>query len=341
METVERSPLMYRSGGLLNNSPPNVNSEAMEDHYSIQAESNTTSLSPVRRRKATDSLGDSPAADAKIPKCNISPSEDEDPNSKLSIDNAARFFQNGSTELISNILTLMASNGLKPPFNPPSLDLVSQTPRLSVDAKNSPPPKPKTSHAIRDILGVGETTSNIKEGAKESPKSPPEPRNEGEVKKPMFAPSASLPPPNPPPPLMYPLLNWIPQHSSLRLPSQEPPPDFVAALRQLGGPSYLSGVNPLSCPSDCELSRASSGGNFFSQRFGMPHMGMPAPPSPNQSLLWMRNPSESRIWFSSIIASQLSWVFVVLWYVYEGQWCWRIWCRFSISVISINYHFQV
>ncbi|KAM7540171.1 hypothetical protein Aperf_G00000042154 [Anoplocephala perfoliata] len=293
METVERSLLMYRSGGLLNNSPPNIKSEAMEDHYSIQTESNTTSLLPVKRRKAIDSLGGSPAADAKMPKCNISSNEDEDPNLKFSADNVAKLFPNGPTDLISNILTLMASSGLKPPFNPPSLDLVSQTPRLSVEEKNSPLPKPKTSHAIRDILGVGETTSNIKEGGKESPKSPSEQRNEDEVERSVLPQPASLPKPNPPPQPVYPLLNWMPQHPSLRFPTQEPPPDFASALRQLGGPNYLSGVNPLPCPSDCELSRAPSGGAFLSQRFGVPHMGMPAPPSPNQGLFWMRNPNEN------------------------------------------------
>nr|CDS28276.1 Nk6 [Hymenolepis microstoma] len=301
METVERSPLMYRSGGLLNNSPPTVKSEAVDDHYTIKIESNVTntSVSPGKRRKAPDSKTESPVIEAKIPKCSSPGEENEEEisNFKTSVESMAKLFPHCPTEFISNILAVMATNGLMPPFNPSSQDLASsQSPGLSRCGSHekthlSPlPSKPKTSHAIQDILGETDKINYNGSSSKESPRSSSyDEKKEEDPKKPS-SPQSAPPPPPPPPPPIYPLLNWTPQHPPLRFPLQE---DFSATLRQLGGgSSYLSGMNPLPCPSDCELPRgASGGGNFFPQRFGIPHVGIPNPPSP--SLLWMRNPNEN------------------------------------------------
>ncbi|VDL16278.1 unnamed protein product [Hymenolepis diminuta] len=305
METVERSPLIYRSGGLLNNSPPNVKSEAVDDHYALKIESTTTNtpVSPGRRRKAPDSRAESPVIEAKIPKCSSSPHEEEDEeksNLQSSVENMAKLFPHCPTEFISNILAVMATNGLMSPFNPPSLDITSssQSPGLNRSgsqekAHSSPlPSKPKTSHAIQDILGEAEKNNHNESSVKTSLKTfSHDGKKEEDLKKPI----SPQPAPPPPPPPIYPLLNWTPQYPSLRFPSQESPQDFSATLRQLGGGSgYLPGLNPLPCPSECELPRSTNGGgNFFPQRFGIPHVGMPNPPSPNPGLLWMRNPNET------------------------------------------------
>lgn len=298
MEAIERSSLLFRAAGLLNSPSPNVKSESVKDQYSLQMEAHPTPLSPSRRRKAPGSSPDSPVTDSKVPKCGNSSCEERNIKDTSLEDAMAKPFSNYPPELsqtlFSNILAAFTSGGFINPFAYPPGDMVPQPPSMNGipgQNKNNCSQKPRTSHAIRDILGVGDTTSDHDEIVRESPRSaeysqlrsspnfPKEEKNEDESKKTSTL-LPSLPPPSP-------LMNWTPQHPPLRYQLHEASSDFATTLRQLGGPNYLPGVSPSAFISEPELPRAPSGATFFPQKFGMP-----TSPSPNPGFLWMRHPSE-------------------------------------------------
>ncbi|VDK36834.1 unnamed protein product [Taenia asiatica] len=304
MEAIERSSLLFRAAGLLNSPPPGVTSDPVNDQYALQMEAHPTPLSPSRRRKAPGSSPDSPVADSKVSKCGNSSCEERNLKGTSLEDAAAKPFSNYSPELsqtlFSNILAALTSGGFINPLVYPPGDMIPQPPSMNGipgQNKSNCSHKPRTSHAIRDILGVGDTTSNHDETVRESPRSadysqlrssptfPKEEKNDDDSKK-TSPPLPSLPPPPQ-------LMNWTPQHPPLRYPPHEASSDFATALRQLGGPNYLPGVSPSAFISEPEMPRASSGTTLFPQKFGMPHVGMPASPSPNPSFLWMRHPNEN------------------------------------------------
>ncbi|KAL5112457.1 Homeobox protein [Taenia crassiceps] len=305
METIERSSLLSRAAGLLNSPPPGVKPDSVDEQYSLQLEAHSTPLSPSRRRKAPSSSPDSPLTEPKVSKCENSSCEERNFKDAPLEAAATKPFSNYPPELsqtlFSNILAALTSSGFINPFAYPPGDVISQLPSMNGipgQNKTNCSQKPRTSHAIRDILGVGDTTSNRDEINRESPRpsidfsqrrsSPTlqkEEKNENDCKK-TSPPLPSLPPPPP-------LMNWATQHPSLRYPSQEASSDFAAALRQFGGPNYLPGVSPSAFINEPEMSRSPSGATLFPQKFGMSHVGMPTSPSPNPGFLWMRHPNEN------------------------------------------------
>ncbi|VDD79514.1 unnamed protein product [Mesocestoides corti] len=296
MEAVERSSLLFRAAGLLNTTPPATKSESMDDQYSLEVEPHSTPLSPNRRRRPAESCSDGPLAEAKVLKCGNHGNEDRSLEFNSPEDMAGKSFPYCPPELsqaiFSNILAALTSGGFINPFTCPFTDTIPQSPIPNggpPQAKNLCSSKPKTSHAIRDILGVGETTNNHEEKTKEPPKA-----SFGSLPQRIPAvfsfddkkcESRKTPP-------SYPMMNWPSQHPCLGLPPQESSPDFATALRQLGGPGYHPTGSPSTFSNEPELRRSPTGSNYFPQKFGMPHFGMPGPTSPNSNYLWMRHPSE-------------------------------------------------
>ncbi len=298
METVERqSSLLFRAAGLLNTSPPAPKPETMEERYS---EAQSSALSPSRRRKAPEPCPDSPVADAKVQKCG-SPNEEPPTDNASPEDTSVKPFPYCPPELsqaiFSNILAALTSGGFVNPFACPPPENIQQTPPINGLAL----PKPRTSHAISDILGVGESSKNEEKAQKHSPPhTPPQNIRDGEERKPA---EGEIKRASPAPP---PLMNWPPPQPNFRLPPpQEHSPDFATAFRQLGGAGYLAGGSPPAFPGDHDLRRAPNGPpGFFPQKFGMPPVGLPAPTSPNAGFLWMRHAGKCLI-FSIVRAVSL------------------------------------
>ena len=304
MEAVERSSILFRAIGLLNSSSPAVKQESVDDHYSNPMESHSTSLSPNRRRRAADLPSDCPVHDAKVPKCGSSSNDERSLKGAPAEDPSTKAFPDYSPELnqalFSNILAALTSGGLMNSFAYSSNDAINHPQNLngfpghSNSNAQTPTPllKPKTSHAIRDILGDEDATNGREEGGKSSSRSSidfGQSRSPTiEEKKKEEADSKKTSPQTFPPPLM----NWGPHPPSLRFPTQEISPDFTSSLKHLGGSGYLPGISPSAFVTEHEMSKAPSGANFFPQKFGMTQVGLPSSHSPNAAYLWMRQSSK-------------------------------------------------